>query len=531
MLGKIQQYLLIHYPLLWNLKIVPVLLVSLVLNVVFYAFGYFFTMVDFTRSYYHNSNIFDQPFTLFGVTLSIITVLILWLIFYSKNNAFRVFYPKKTAVLFAEWLLVWVIVFGLFVIPFSFQCGVNAKIKTYATKEEAVEARKLLNMIDYLTPNGFDDHRCFQEYPAGYKENENGAVVLTRWDSIGDSLIYTNKRLRWSDFPNFVKRSLLHQDTTTCVQIGEDSCFAGGKIVRQWLVDENRAAVASLMDSFIVLAEKHNLPTNLTREKWLQLIYTPPSYEVNDFNIIRDYIPARDDEHHSYYDDVVETIAVDEVSEGRTKKVEHFIPHNELDSAYNTVYDAWHDKEMFPVFMLVTVILSGLASLLVFSFRCTKGKTWLIAFVAAIILMFVSIISAVIADETFDMRGDNSLYIFFAFWLIVFAWGLYYVIRLNKNRQRKRFSAVIINLLVWLLPFVPVLLFAFFLFYIDSKCHFYSNESNYYSHPYYIYYDGIRDFIEDNALSLLWANVALTVGTMWLFIKTVLRKWKSLPEG
>ncbi len=527
MLKKIQQYLLIHYPLLWNLKIVPVLLVSLVLNVLFYAFGYFFTTVDFTRGYYHNSNIFDHPVTLFGATLSIITVLILWLIFYSKNNAFRVFYPKKTAALFAEWLLVWVILFALFVIPYSFQRGVNTKIKTYATIEETVEARKLLNMIDYLTPNGSDDYHCFQEYPTGYEKNKYGEVVLTRWDRIGDSTIYTDKHLRWSDFPHFVTRSLLHQKTH-CVTISDDSCFDGQKIVRQWLMDENRASIDSLMKCFLLLAEKRNLPTNLTSEKWLQLIYTPPSYEVTDFNIIRDYL--EDVPYHSSYYYTYDTVVVDEeiaaIGGEQTKKVEHFVPHSELDNAYDTVYDAYCDSETFPIFMLVTVILSGLASLLVFSFRVTKGKTWLIAVVAVFILMFVSIISAVIARKTFALDDKEPVCIFLMSWLLFFAWGLYYVINLNKNRRRKRISAVLINLLIWLLPFVPVILFALVYFYADSQCDNYS-----YQTPQHIYWDGIRDFMEENWLLWLWANVVLTVGTMWLFIKTMLRKWKSLPEG
>jgi len=41
MFKKIQQYLLTHYPLLWNIKIVPVLATTLIVNLLFFMSGYF----------------------------------------------------------------------------------------------------------------------------------------------------------------------------------------------------------------------------------------------------------------------------------------------------------------------------------------------------------------------------------------------------------------------------------------------------------------------------------------------------------
>src|SRR5687768_15379422 len=109
MFKKTQEYLLLHRPLLWNLKILPVTAIIAAIHAIFFFLGYWFGAVDFSES--NEDFYFDwtEGFVMFtGVLISVLLMLI-WLVFYLRNNAFKSFYPKKRASLYQEWLLIFVI--------------------------------------------------------------------------------------------------------------------------------------------------------------------------------------------------------------------------------------------------------------------------------------------------------------------------------------------------------------------------------------------------------------------------------------
>ena len=88
MFKKIQKYLLINHPLLWNLKIVPISVFLILTNIIFFVLGFLNGGIDFSESqnnYASNSN--DEIITFFSVLVCIVT-LIIWVIYYLKNNCF-----------------------------------------------------------------------------------------------------------------------------------------------------------------------------------------------------------------------------------------------------------------------------------------------------------------------------------------------------------------------------------------------------------------------------------------------------------
>ena len=56
MFTKIQKYLLINHPLLWNTKIVPALSFAILFHILFFVIGYVYGNVDFTDENYYRSD-------------------------------------------------------------------------------------------------------------------------------------------------------------------------------------------------------------------------------------------------------------------------------------------------------------------------------------------------------------------------------------------------------------------------------------------------------------------------------------------
>ena len=101
MLKKIQNYLLRNYPIVWNTKFIPMGITIIIFNIFFFFFG-LFVGEDFTD--YYNTSTSAKLFKTISYLASIL-ILIIWLIFYLKNNGLKSFYPKNTKKLYLEWLL------------------------------------------------------------------------------------------------------------------------------------------------------------------------------------------------------------------------------------------------------------------------------------------------------------------------------------------------------------------------------------------------------------------------------------------
>ena len=120
-------YLLERYPIIWNTRVFWVLLVSLGIHVLFYLFG--LVSISNIETFHRRSVIdlfFDNGTVFFGVIISIL-MLVIWLIFHFKHNAFKSFYPSSRRGLFLQFFCYLVIIFASTTFYYSYIYGV----KTY----------------------------------------------------------------------------------------------------------------------------------------------------------------------------------------------------------------------------------------------------------------------------------------------------------------------------------------------------------------------------------------------------------------
>lgn len=508
MFNKIQQYLLTHHPLLWNIRIVPILCGTILANLFFCCIGYFTTEVDFDSRY---SNVFfENGFIYFGAVVSAILFFIFWMIMYSKNNAFKDFYPKTAKSLYLEWILITVIVFSMVSFPYSFYKGISFKTKSYVSKSEVVDAIQVLKMVDILIPDSKTDY--FKEYPD--KDYHNDTYSDKTLPSINDSIYISplekaiqqaeQENKTFENYPNFTQLSLLnysgynrlHVPTRYGIEVSDY------KTVIDWLKNEDITKVRQLMDKFLALHEKHNLSTNLTTDSWLQLVYNPSKYPVGDFNLInRDNIYSGSD--NSYY------------YSRRNVPNDYYLQYYELTNAYDVLMDAHMDTEAENTSLLVCVCFSLGISLLVFAFRVTSGRTWLIAFVAMGVIFIIDAFFSFIFSLSSSGTVGSVTYILIL--LLIFIFESVYIINKIANGKSKKRSGVMINHFIGFIPAVPALILTLIYIISDSLC--YSNCQ-----------DSVYKFIDRHITEFMWGNVCLTFVSMWLFVRFMLLKWKSLPE-
>lgn len=334
MLKKLQSNLLVNHPLLWNLKLVPILILIVIFNLLFFFLGYFstkFNFNDYTKFHYDYYN--EPNFPLYGIAiLSSLLTLIVWLAFYLKNNGFKSLYPRTSFSLFKEWFLSYFIITGAFLYCFSFYQGSLTKTRSYAPLEETNKTLDLLVKINYLIPN----------------------VYLNNYHGTGP--IISSNEIEDNNFPNSLLSLKNHQYTR------KDSIYR--QQVREWLINENKDSIKSTLNSFLDLHKKHHLKTNLTTDTWMKFYYHPPEY------ILDSYLKLDNYNDNYYY----------------------------LNHVYDDIFEAYNSLEHVLKFALITFYIALVFSLIIFSIRVTHAKAWITSFIILGLLIFTSGIFMAIID-------------------------------------------------------------------------------------------------------------------------------------
>ena len=123
-----KKYLLEHYPAIWNTHVVLLLPLILLSHLVFFALG-FIMLTDSTLgiSYYPWGNLFNGLPMLLNFII-IVLLLVGWLMYLFRNNAFERFYPVSRWQLFWRFVVYFAVIGGITSSSFSFMAGEKAKV-------------------------------------------------------------------------------------------------------------------------------------------------------------------------------------------------------------------------------------------------------------------------------------------------------------------------------------------------------------------------------------------------------------------
>lgn len=242
-INKIQDYLRLNYPTLWNLKIVHALTLGLLGNLIVFTLGYISTYINqevepFSNRYHYYS---DGPGMLYFFSFILaLLAFIVWLVFYFRNNRVKRFYPITTKKLYVEWFLSFLIVSSFCLFPLSVKLGSMAKQRSYMSEQEVNEGLTLLNKVAVLDPS-----------QSGY---------------LSDSVMMKN-----------IRNADIYQYGTLLGYSELESHLE----IKRMLVNEDSIGIRKLMEEYILFQKKHVSRSELNADLWMDVIYHPPHYIVN----------------------------------------------------------------------------------------------------------------------------------------------------------------------------------------------------------------------------------------------------------
>lgn len=127
---KTNQYLLERFPTIWNTRLVWMLLTAVVIHILFFVFGFFTLSNPEILHERRITSIFFQNGTVFLSSIVSVLLVVAWLIYMFKNNAFKNFYPTTKTKLFGQFMSYILILFSCTTFYLSYNYG----IKTYVAK-------------------------------------------------------------------------------------------------------------------------------------------------------------------------------------------------------------------------------------------------------------------------------------------------------------------------------------------------------------------------------------------------------------
>ncbi|WP_395062285.1 hypothetical protein [Flavobacterium sp.] len=510
MFKNIQKYLLINQPLLWNLKIVPASLILLSIDIIFFILGYLNGSIDFHEtndSYGSNTN--EGIIIFFSVLVSILSTII-WIVYYFKNNALKSFYPKNNFSLFKEWLLILLICFlnCTYIIAFNF--GKDTRVRGYYTESEAKKRCETLSQGSFFIEGSYSQHYN-NDNAVAYPDDMTTETVEAVVDSVKPKDHFYYRGNRYLNF-SLIDKNI---NSYSFFDFKEDSLR---KIkIKDWLIDNKKEEIRTIFKNYLAIAKEHNLKANIDQNKWLDLIYDYPKFEKyknvgnQEFEVSYDYNSngqIKIDSTEQYYKTVKGTTMLFN---------RYYVPEKQLNYAYDKIAQSWNNPSTNLESFLIAFFVSIGLSLLLFSFRVTSGKNWLIAVVSlGIINIVVGIISAFASSE----------YFYFGIILLLFIALFIYFLVVISNKKGKGISGITLNALLWILPFFGPLLYALVLKIAKEVS------------GYNLVVDiGLREkqfpfitFLKEYGMELLWLNV-LFIFIMMCFLSRKIKQWRGIAEG
>lgn len=496
------------YPLIWNTKIVPFLLISLLIHLLFFIVGYQNAIVISVQLHsYYNQESNATTINLFAVLISVL-LFIIWCVLYFRNNAFKAFYPKTDHALFKEWLLILVFCLVNFSYVLSSIFGANVQTRSIMPHKLALERCETISKTAMFLQGSFKEDSFTNE-------KVNGEFVRVERDSFPfegkiyalNSLINKNSK----SFPFFDKK----QDSLTRLQ------------VQRWMKTDNKNEIRTIFKNYLAIANEHRLKSNISAELWMDLVYNYPEFTSYKAIGNSEYELENDHGYYQEYSEETTQIVLLRDSNSTSLKIvngqsyiysKYYVSDNVLSAYYKAIAKSWDNPLLGREFIMVLLYLSFGFSLLIFSFKVTSARNWLIAFVAVGVIGIIFGVATLLLD--FNMAFP-LLYLLYH--LVICS----YFATVYIKKSGKKLSGIALNQILWLIPgFLPLLYTV--AMNIAKSTSGYNNR-----------YDGtIRkkieqfpkiDWFDDNAGLLAFVNLILIVFVLFI-LSRVIKKWRGIPE-
>lgn len=317
---KINKYLLEHYPTIWNTRLIWMVLTGILTHVLFFVIGYLTVnnQMDIQSEYSLSEFYYGTSVVWFNVLLSLIIVLI-WIVFYLQNNAFKNLYTLKKGTLFLQFVIIIAIIFMNITQFYSFKIGLKLKIRNLYTWEEIDEDIKEFNktavfLIQHKNQYNFEYKKYPEPFPLEHEKVDNvlfhkkidtskayfeydnlyyqfykiDTVLLNKDLKIkkkqDDAFGYENKNIAHYDFKYRIVKdvSKFKEDINDCLLnyggqlygYGQDSVVYENRLkyYEELFNRADESEIKENLKSFLRLADKYGIHHNLKIDDWYRLL-------------------------------------------------------------------------------------------------------------------------------------------------------------------------------------------------------------------------------------------------------------------
>jgi hypothetical protein len=438
MLKSLNQYLLVHYPLLWNTRFFNVLLFAIIGHIIFFFIGQI--SVHSIRDFYDRDDyteLFESAVVGLYSTLVIVLFFIIWLIYYLRNNPFKSFYPVTKTYLIKEFFTILFI--SLITITFfnSYEYGRHLKKIKITKNFDPIKESHIINQAncflpietynfesaahcdtiyrDLDVPDYIPNDSCNEDIYSYSHENElTESIPAEEYPAIAPSV----ERAKFFSYLNYC--SISHAiDLDSNIKSDIYTINA-----QRWLKNKQKDSIEMALVAYQELLNKYEIRFSFNPKTLTNWCFETPQHDVlHDFYSL------------NYYDVINPTY-------------QNYGEFSYVETVVNEVYD--NNKASFlSLFNWELYFYFSLSiSIILLMFRITRLKPWLIASIG---MGVWAILFAILANFT----KDNTLqYVFITAWIILFFMSFYLI----KRKSKKILSATFLTWSIYgYLALIPII--------------------------------------------------------------------------
>lgn len=513
MIYKIQQYLLRHYPLIWNTRVVFVLPIAFAIHLLFFFLGHL-RNINFTTVYYKVYITPPEVIYVFSFLFSLVFIVV-WLSYFLRNNAFKnkLFYTWKKLV--AEWFITTFILVFSSSFFLSYQYGYFLNYQKEIAKIDIQKELEVYYMGCLLLPIDLDPF-YYRNTCDALKERD-GKVVYSR-DALDNNIYSYDFTIPYDDSANLLCNgepvlsylypcfaydilkesrdaslseetiayeatiSTNYKEANRSVFLPEKDFLVIKNKVRQLLLAEDQDSLAIIIKNYLNLIQKYGGNSRLDVYAHVLGIFSEPKFAVKSVIPTTQYSYTEDRErrHNNYVEENVGTVLSVLLAFQKTGK--------------------WFSGYVSPLLYLAYYL-----SLLLFLFRLSSLRVWLYALLGLGIILLMYFLFAIVVNNE-------------PFWFIIFATVIYLLIAALgiQSKTHKTASGLFLH---WFIIQQPIIWFMLY-FSIFDRYNVNDMESV-----------ARHNWIEKNLDMLNNYNLLFSVIILLFIALPLWRRWQSNPEA
>lgn len=455
MLKKINNYLLVNYPLIWNTRIIQVLSFMVICHLVFFVLGY--NSLSSLRSLYdYRFRYFDNLEINLVAVLIIAIVFILWLIFYLRNNPFKSFYPITKWYLVKEFFIILTTVFLTLPLYNSYTYGKHLKILKLGKNTNPEMDIQVVHQAKCFIPtdfNSYEKEQCCDSIMARERrellkseknkvnenrcsnyidfEDELTTAIPSPLDSLPPkeySYLYYCSNESHYNYQYEDGGVITEEITKLTSNTYKSTNYYINNNNKRWLINKQKDSIQLALDKLLKVCSIYEIKHNVSSKMLTDWCFA--NSKLEPYNLINSNDYNEEYDRSTMYKDGIEEA-----------KSDYYLELSNLSTGIEKVKQEKGKGFFDQVNWLIYIYFALGISIFVFMFRVTRLKPWLIAIVGSGI---VGIIFAIIGQMT---RGDFMLYFYFFFIVITAIMAIYWI----KNDKRKMASGIGLNWFAYLM--------------------------------------------------------------------------------